>query len=114
MSRVQVINADVVREAVLRSACPDVPRHYRNDYTRQYAAGDDLEQHVGQAVGGVVGVAEAGVADCLGEDQGPPEPDESGREGQACDSCGDRGKTGSHADRLSSVLGLTGTGRRPS
>ena len=46
-----------------------MPCHYRHDYACQDTAGDNLEEHVGQAVGSVVCVAETGVSNGLGEDQ---------------------------------------------
>ncbi len=95
---------------LLTPARPDVPRHDRNNYAGQYAAGHDLEEHVGQTVCGVVGVAEAGVTDRLGEDQGPPEPDKPRSERQACDTRGHGCKTGSHVGSLAGVA-VTRTGR---
>ena len=46
-----------------------MPCHHWDHYPCQDAAGDDLEEHVGQAVGSVVCIAETGVTDGLGEDQ---------------------------------------------
>ena len=73
-----------------------MPCHHRHHHTRQDAPGDDLEEHVGQAVGGVVNIAKAGVANGLGEDQGPAEAHEARCEGEAGDTCGDGSEAGSH------------------
>ena len=67
-SKVQVISADAVRDAAPRGP-PDMPSDHRNHDASEDAAGHDLEEHIRQAVGRVVGVAEAGVPDGLGEDQ---------------------------------------------
>jgi hypothetical protein len=46
-----------------------MPCHYWHHYPCEDTAGDDLEEHVGQAVGSVVCIAETGVTDGLGKDQ---------------------------------------------
>ena len=47
----------------------DMPSDHRHHHPSEDAAGNNLEEHIWEAVGGVVGVAEAGVPDGLGEDQ---------------------------------------------
>ena len=82
--------------SVLAPSRADMPCHYRHHHTCQDAAGDNLEEHVGQAVGGVVDVAEAGVSNGLGKDQRPAEADEARCEGEAGDTCGNGSEAGSH------------------
>ena len=92
---------------MLATAASDMPCDDGNHHSSQDAASHDLEQHVRQAVGGVVGVAEAGIPDRLGEDNRSTEADESRRESQARDTGSDGTQTGSHAR---SFVG-TGAGR---
>ena len=54
---------------MLAASRADMPGDDRHHHTSEDAPGNNLEEHIGQAVGGVVGVAEAGVSNGLGEDQ---------------------------------------------
>ena len=81
-SSVQVISADTVWRPPLPPTATDMPGDHRDDHAGQHAAGDDLEQHVRQRVRGVVGIAEAGVADGLGEHQRAAEADDPRGQGQ--------------------------------
>ena len=65
-----MINADGGTRGVLRSACTDVPRDYRDDHAapvrRQRRSRNNT---LGKLLAALYDVAEAGVADCLGKDQ---------------------------------------------
>ena len=54
--------------SMLAPSRADVPGDDRHHHTGEDTPGHNLEEHVGQAVGGVVGVAEAGVSNSLGKD----------------------------------------------
>ena len=51
-----------------------MPSDHRNHYASEDAAGHDFEEHIRQAVGRVVGVAEAGVPDGLEKTSDRPKP----------------------------------------
>jgi hypothetical protein len=90
-----------------------VPRDYRDDNARQYAARDNLEQHVGQAVGGVVVSPRQVSPTVLEKTNERPNPTSRDARVKPATAAATEAKP-ALTYRLSSVLELTGTGRRPS
>ncbi len=87
-STVQVSSALAVRPAVAPVLRVDRAGEQRHDEGRERAAGDHLEDHVGQAVGRLVDVADAAGAEGAGQHGDPPEADRPGQHRDAGDADG--------------------------